>query len=628
MRHFLLSIMMLLCVVGINAQHTPQSVIPGSKGALPQLPEQTPSREGEICILALDAVYYDFNYAYSNEAWLAFPTPDEIGADSYTLQYRKHGSDAWFSYSTISANGTMIDAKVSDFETDFRLVVHGGDKDNQVSNIVTARIGSGPNTSFRGWSEAEQMYKMMGVAVGSTFQFSVTTYVDGTAVDYDENSGVFTYQWYRQNAYNGDLTLIEGATERTYSPVLADCGYNLMFEVKGDGQHCNFTLYHNFGMVYMPVRASIDYIGPDGFVLNTDYEITNAAALFTMYDNYNGTMDEAGAVPDGVISERKPGQYVFRMPVDTYNGCEFDLVQEGYKLTFVYMMSWLEEPEPWYREAQVMADRYWAPLSVKAFYQNRPMPVAAINLYGYDIDGNIRFVKGGVQTGTTTTDGVTVDVDWENIAGNLYSNNRYFVKTIVPGDDFASTYYPSSLLWEDAQPVVPGYDEDYNIVSVAVNMVQLTRSEGSGVIAGQVDKSQVNKIRRQVNDDVIAAETYSVILKAKNGDFVAQTETDADGKYRFENIAFDTYQVLVSIAGCTLTQPVEVTVDETTPAVEDVNYTVAEGSITTTYIPSVSASSIGAAAYYNLSGSRMSNPQRGLNIIRTSDGRVYKTIIK
>ena len=43
--------------------------------------------------------------------------------------------------------------------------------------------------------------------------------------------------------------------------------------------------------------------------------------------------------------------------------------------------------------------------------------------------------------------------------------------------------------------------------------------------------------------------------------------------------------------------------------------------------PSLSASSI-PVAYYDLDGKRLSTPQRGLNIIRMSDGTVRKKIIK
>ena len=623
----------LVCALTIIAQPTPQSVSPGSKGELPKLPTLSPARDGEINILSLQYVSYDFSYSCSNEAMLAFPTPADIGADSYTLQRKVHGDTKWTTTNTtISQQGCAIDVTVNYAETDFRLLVNGGAHDGKVTNAVTARIGTGPSTNVVSTYESEDMYKMVGKSIGSTFGFCIEVPGDNnTYVERDQDAGIYNYQWYRKNPYNGDMTLIEGATERTYTPVVEDCGSIIVLEVTGDNRNCNFTLPQSFGMVYLPVQASVAYIGNDGFVLNTDYVIPDPANSFVMYDSYNGTTDDFIPVPDEIVSTRQDGQYVFRTPIENYDGWEFNLMPSGYKLTFAYMVDWGEEPELWYREAQIMPDRYWSSINVKAEVQGQQAPIAGLNIYGYDIDGNITFVRSVAPMGDTDTEteGITVDPDWEDTSGNLFSNNTYFIKVIGEGNT-ASTYWPDALMWENAQTVTPGYDDNYDPISITVQMQTVEPMAGTAVVAGTIDKNEVAKSRSR-HGAIVAAEgsgeeTFSVMLKEVGGDIIAQTETDAAGNYRFENVPYNTYELLVSIAGYTLSKPASVTVDEDNPEAY-VDYTIGdEGDITPTSVRYVSARGTDeATAAYDLLGRRLVSPAKGLGIIRTPDGKA-KTV--
>ena len=115
------------------------------------------------------------------------------------------------------------------------------------------------------------------------------------------------------------------------------------------------------------------------------------------------------------------------------------------------------------------------------------------------------------------------------------------------------------------------------------------------------------------------------MLKEVGGDIIAQTETDAAGNYRFENVPYNTYELLVSIAGYTLSKPATVTVDEDTPEAY-VDYTIGdEGDITPTSVRYVSARAEEATAAYDLEGRRLAAPAKGLSIIRTADGKA-KTV--
>lgn len=452
----------MLFALTASAQSTPEEVTPGVKGQLPQLPTVAPAKSGELNILSLEYVYFDFNYSGCNEAWLMFgATPRELGATSFTLQYRPHGDGSWSSKNAyISEYSQMLDYPMPYSETDFRLLVDDGVNQGLISNVVTAKIGSGPNSACNGWSESEQIFKMMGEVVGSTFQFSGSTKVDNTVTPWDENSNIFRYQWYRQNPNNGDYVAIDGATERTYVPVLDDCGYNVVLEVMGDGTNCNFTLRHNFGQVYLPVRASLCYLGNDGFVMNTDYVIPNAATSFVNHDAYNSPTLDFNPLPEGTVSERKPGQYVFRLPVENYEGYEFDLAPEGSKLTFVYMMTWEEEPTPWFREVQIMPDRYKMPMTVKAMFKGRPVPTD-INVWGRNIDNEKVFVTKAYQE-TTNFDGVTFD--------NLYTIGAGYVLEAMNTPSTGTTYYPNVVNMNDATAVYPAVDEEWMPVIYTIDV--------------------------------------------------------------------------------------------------------------------------------------------------------------
>ena len=618
------------CAQVVSAQPTPQTVTPGSKGELPALSEISPARSGELNILTLEWVSFDKAYSNSNEALLSFPEPQSLGANGYIIQSRVHGTSEWETTNRrISQDGVGCDITVYGGATDFRLYITGGEYSGYVSNAVTVRIGYGPQTVFHGWNEGEELYKMVGSPIGATFGFNITVY-DVQTMDFDQDAGIYNYQWYRQNPYNGDETAIEGATERIYTPVMDDCGYNMVIEVTGDGEHCNFTLRKSFGTAYWPVQAGIDYIGNDGFVLNTDYVLPNGGKCFAMNDCYNGSTDwEFIPVPENAISERKPGQYVFRMPVDAYNGWEFDMKELGYKLSFVYMKEWEEPPTPWYREVQVMADRYWTPLTIQASTSSsEPVSIAAVDIYGYNIDGGISFVKRAFPGEDEGIGNMNIVEDWENPSNNLYQGNRYFVKVIPANENLASTYYPNSVLWESASTITPGYDEEWNMSFADVMIVELPNVSGPCTIQGSIASSDKNISARRRAEGVEATETYSVLLKAKDGDIIAQTETDADGNYRFEGVPYDTYEVLVSVAGYKQSSPLEVTVDAANPSAEDIDYLLEDGAIVPDGIQEVQMSQSSMADCYDLSGRRLSSLGRGINIVRDANGKTIKVIVK
>ena len=445
-----LFIVALMGVLSMNAQNgrLPADVTPGSKGALPEVTGIAPAREGEVPILELAHVGYDTSYfggwVYI-AANLSFPMVSEVGCEYYTVQHRKHGNLGWstmmdgedpkqFSDRTVGAPLSISEP------TDYRLVLHGGEKDGYVSNVVTATPPSF-YSRYIGWTESPTIeHTMVGIPVGEQFSVTSRTYVEGETTDYtsEEHPDYFTYQWYRRNPNNWDMEKIEGATAAVYTPTIEDLGYQLVIQVGGDKVHCDFTLNHPLnGVVCVPVLASISYIGADGFVLNTDYVIPEPQQMFKRME-YDW-MEDAPQFDPSCISERAPGQYAFRTPMEDYNYRIFELVNPAYFLTFYYEMM------GWYREVQIMSDVYTAGLGVKAEMAGQPVHTT-IDVIGQNIDG----------------EWVTVASGELNEAGDdiLYFSDGiyrtpYYLKANATGTT-QTTYYPSALSMSKAETVMPG----------------------------------------------------------------------------------------------------------------------------------------------------------------------------
>ena len=447
-KKFTLFLVAFMGVLAMHAQNgrTPQEVTePGCKGALPELPAIAPAREGEIPILELSHVGYDTNYWNGGvyiAAHLSFPMVSEVGCEYYTVQHRRHGNTGWSTmmdgenpvqYGERTVGGTLIIGE----STDYRLVLHGGEKDGYVSNAITAT----PPTFYSryiGWTESPTIeHTMVGIPVGEQFNVTSRTYVEGETTDYtsEEHPDYFTYQWYRRNPNNWDMEKIEGATGAIYTPTTEDLGYQLVIGVGGDKVHCDFTLLHPLnGVVCVPVLASVSYIGNDGFVLNTEYVIPEPQKMFTRME-YDW-MENPTFFDPSCVSQRAPGQYVFRTPMEDYNYRIFELANPAYFLTFYYEMM------GWYREVQIMSDAYLGGMGVKVEKDGQPVQTT-VDVIGQNIDGE------WVTVATLSTDGNVV------YTGDGIYKRPYYLKANAT-DATQETFYPSAPTMSQAETVMPG----------------------------------------------------------------------------------------------------------------------------------------------------------------------------
>lgn len=606
-------------------------VEPGSKGQLPEVkPVPGFTEENRFGALFVSSTLGSDLWASDRghyKVGLQWWSPSDFGGEYYTLQYRYGSSGEWTTEKDTDGNAKRYDENslgtgfegIRGYTVQFRLLMHGGPCDGYLSNEVTAKV---PDifTTYGGYgSENEPWYNVVGQKLGGYYNLIVRAWDEKLEnyVEYYKDSNVYNYAWYRVNPTTRNETRIEGADKDYYVPTLDDVGYWLYCEISGDGEHCDFVYRYlpcsGNPMVCVPVKASPAYFGPDGFVLNTDYILpTPGQDLYVQWWDYNEetqtSTEMRGAVGPRIIV-RKPGQYGVRMTEDEYMNNMVELSPElsakGYLLTFTYQHgegyydeqgNWVDTP--WYRECQLMADRYGAPLAVKPMYGGRPVPTT-VDLIGEDIDGNM-VVK---QSATWQNYGQDEAINFDMVS-NL---TGVYVKThAATGGTLLPTYYPSAVLWSDATPVKPEYDEEWNAPTITIDVQGTwTATGGVGIIEGTVTGGAAGA--RAFGPAAEGDDTgYTIFLREKGGNIVAYTTTDDSGKYRFENVPFGTYEVLVNIDGCVQEQPAEVTLTESQSTVSGVDYSVDGNEIVVNAILSVTAGRTSAsAAVYTIDGRRI-----------------------
>mgnify|MGYP002521575348 CR=1 FL=1 len=463
---------LLFSAVTAIAQPTPIAVEPGSKGPLPTVADIDKTLPANQFVgLQLDRVTLTgtiINDRYYYETWLSFPEAANLGGDYYTLEYTPTNTWETFSNSNEAVHFTYTSAIPSTPPgvMNYRLRMHGGDKDGYVSNVITVNPHTGGKpTHVSGWAtENDDMFILVGREQMKNFYFSVDAHdtSNGKMEEYTQDSEYMRFQWYRRNPYNYDMAAINGATKLTYTPTLDDVGYELVLEITGDNNHCGFTFRHPLygvynGIVSIPVNSSVSYYGPDGVILNTDYVLSNPAKQLVYVEDTG----ETAPLPATILT-KKPGQYAIICPDSVYmSWYETDLAGDTYKLTTQYLVDWGDEQgeQLWIREVQFsLADRYMAPLTVCTVLDGTPVQ-ATVDVLGPDINGNIV-----VKVTATTDENGTVTFD-----EGLYTlGDGYYVRASATGQ--SDVYYPGVSSMTQAVLVKPGQDEEWNPVAITIDL--------------------------------------------------------------------------------------------------------------------------------------------------------------
>ena len=618
MKRLFTSLTLLLCAMAMNAQQPREmSVVPGSKGPLPELPVLPPLEGNHIAGLTLTRVcFHQWSWYDAYEADLYFPSFSAEEAEYCTLQKRPKSTGAWetivnsdgssYHYSSAAAVSPTITE-----DTDFRIVLHDGTKDGFTSNVVTAKMPTVHYTFIQRYLGASGVPYVGTVVNGSWVEAERRRAVwnsDRRRYDYELEEKCYTYntnyhyrQWYRMNPNTSEMFPIEGATADKYTPTAEDLGWELTETIVGDNIHCSYYCRIGHGIVSSYIQASVDYIGNDGFILNTDYILPEGGKDLRVFGNN-------GEVARENIRECKPGQYTVYTPVDDAENSNYGVTYQTDDIwdtgDYALQFNRGSEDNPWLRPVQIYYMMYEQPIVAKSS-TNEP-----VEAWGQNIDG-----EWGVKE--------TLD------ASQLTEEEPYFTilwsKLILKAPGTATTlptYYPGALLWSDAEVVEPGseYDEAWNMIPNSFTIEAIAKPApltGAGTISGAVAMSQPS------------ATSVMVYLKQMGGDVVAYDEIDATGSYTFQNVPDGSYLVLVNIDGCIMEEATQVTLSAGNRNISNIDYFV-DGNIIKRDDPdginTIAGSQLTTDRYYSIDGRQ--GRTRGLNIVRMSNGTVKKVLVK
>lgn len=211
-------------------------VIPGAGGAIPAIAEL---EEPTGMITSLFVSVHDRANDYLGSGThpqldLDFEPPENYGATSFDLQRSVNGEGGWETVLTTPGASSDNFSFNPEGTFYFRLLVHGGPRDGQVSNVIYVEP-SQVETRFSGWSIGTDWEGggPMSPWVGHTLKasFSAARLDDGA--DVSDSVG---FQWYRLNPETGDLEPIAGATTDTYTTTVDDVGgYFIVCRGSGNG---------------------------------------------------------------------------------------------------------------------------------------------------------------------------------------------------------------------------------------------------------------------------------------------------------------------------------------------------------------------------------------------------------
>lgn len=539
----LLSVMTAFAIGTAIAQPKSNDIVPGSKGNLPALQDVPAATENILPILSLEMVTGTYVFSsYSQELLLKFPEATTLGGQYYILQYKSNNS--WVDYA--SYDGVIHfegdNAAPTFCSHEFRLKLSGGEKNGWVSNVVTIPYVA-PLKCFLTWLDHSwDDYVDVGIPIYNCKAYVSKDDEEGNRQEYGEDCEFYKYEWYRRNPNTYEMTLIQGVTGQQYTPTIEDVGYEIVKVVTGDNQNLAFYGAHTDGTVKMPIEASIECLDNNGFVLNTSYVLPNGGKGLCLSAEPGDPYCESVPFPEGSIKELKPGQYAVSINIEQYDGYEVRYEDDRYRVAFIYdMPDWNDDGQikPTYREAQLMPERYMRKLQIKPMFNGVPISTT-IEILGKGSEGKL-----------STVAKLSPEEAENGVFSTEVFGDKFYVKAHAT-DGTLETYYPDALAWSDAGIVEPETEnwevENWQPTLATINLVEaLAPLQGSSVIEGTITV-QSNTSNARTRSGV--GMTYTVFLKDKSTNkMIAQTQTDANGKYIFENVPIGDFIVVPNIDG-------------------------------------------------------------------------------
>jgi hypothetical protein len=396
-----------------------------------------------------------------------------------------------------------------------------------------------------------------------------------TLASFGYDSPCYRHQWYRRNPKTLEMEAIAGATEHDYTPVVEDVGYELVDVTTGDDVNISFYVASSHGIVSVAIGASIDYIGDDGFVLNTDYDIPEPEKNIILYRYDDATGTEIQAPFGSILEKRKPGQYAIKMSVELYRYGQLSYADESYNLSFVYKSPVYDNNEiigyePWYHYPMIEPESFYRMLQIKPLFNGVPL-ATSVDILGKNIDGKLVTVK------TLEAEELSEGI----MATDVYKG-KYYVKAHQT-ESTMETYSPDALIWSEAGIVEPEAEnwevENWEPTCATIYLAEtLAPLQGSSTIEGTITiLATAANARTRGGGDI----TCTVYLKDKSTDkIIAKTLTDAVGHYKFENVPVGEHIIIPNVDGFipATSVPFEVMVEHSMQAIKNADYTIQEAS--------------------------------------------------
>ena len=185
---------------------------------------------------------------------------------------------------------------------------------------------------------------------------------------------------------------------------------------------------------------------------------------------------------------------------------------------------------------------------------------AVVDIYSILDDGTVELVIGEIETNEQGFFGV-----------NSIAIGNYIALAVVEGNAYVPTYSISTTSWEEADIL---FLNDYtSFVLVQIEMIPLTSLDqaGPGSIGGSVTTDNII-----ANDKEIGAKSAGPLVDAniilmQDEEYVGQLFTDDEGSFKFTDLPFGTYKVILEIPGYPR-NIIEVTLSEDAPNATDVEF--------------------------------------------------------
>ncbi|QTN32845.1 hypothetical protein HZ994_11060 [Akkermansiaceae bacterium] len=287
---------------------------PGAGGAVPALPELKEPGSSITSLWVSQSDRENLHFSSGNEPTLdlKFDSPASYGATAFDLQKSPDGINGWETlHTTFSAAQDNFSFNPGGYFF-FRLLVHGGPRDGQVSNVVEGEITLFPTqVSFwsigNNWVFGGPNAPWLGHGLIAAFQARNLS-------DSSQITGGFDFQWYRRNPQTGALVAIPGATGDTYTTTEDDLGgYRLVCRGTGDGQTVGgFAQVMAGEPVLIFNRAEAATVTRSGFTLNLFKSVPSLAPGDLRLSYWDGSAE--AEIPVSSVTAR-PGNAVFDIVV-------------------------------------------------------------------------------------------------------------------------------------------------------------------------------------------------------------------------------------------------------------------------------------------------------------------------